>query len=66
MKLRKMRTLDIILEIEGGELKIEDMDDLKVVKDICRDFARSQGFYGRLLRDLEDANITENDLPIYL
>lgn len=64
MKLRKMSELDIILDIEGGELKIEDKDDLQVVKDLCKKFAMSQGFYGRLLRDLQEIDTT--DLPIYL
>lgn len=66
MKLRKMDTLDIILGLEGGEVLVEDMDDLQVVKNICKDFARSQGFYGRLLQTLEDAEITEDNLPIIL
>jgi hypothetical protein len=57
-------TLDIVLELEGGELVINTMEELNQLKSVCRTFASSQGFYGRLLRDLE--TVTEDDLPIIL
>ena len=56
--------IDIIEEIEGGSLIIEDMEDLEKVKNLARGLARSQGFYGRLLLQLAD--IIEEDLPIEL
>jgi len=59
-------TLDIVLELEGGEgeLVINTMEELNQLKSVCRTFASSMGFYGRLLRDLE--TVTEDDLPIIL
>lgn len=56
--------VDIINELEGGELIIEDFDDLEGLKNLCRDFSRSQGFYGRLLASIEEADIQEKDFPI--
>lgn len=56
--------LDIILQLEGGAVKVENLEELKVVKVLCQKLSMSQGFYGRLLRDLQ--NIDEYDLPIIL
>ena len=56
--------INIIEEIEGGSLIIEDMEDLEKGKNLARGLARSQGFYGRLLLQLAD--IIEEDLPIEL
>ena len=53
MKTEKMDMIDIIIELESGSLLIEDRMDLERVKDVCRFLASSQGFYGRLLEDLE-------------
>lgn len=53
MKTEKMDTIDIIIELESGSLLIEDRMDLERVKDVCRSLASSQGFYGRLLEDLD-------------
>lgn len=65
MKVKECKDeIDMIEEIEGGSLIIEDMDDLERVKSLARGLARSQGFYGRLLLQLAD--IIEEDLPIEL
>ena len=53
MKTEKMDMIDIIIELESGSLLIEDRMDLERVKDVCRSLASSQGFYGRLLGDLD-------------
>lgn len=53
MKTEKMDMIDIIIELESGSLLIEDHMDLERVKDVCRSLASSQGFYGRLLDDLD-------------
>ena len=50
---------------------IEDEFDWKKVKELAADFARSQGFYGRLLRDMteyeESVGGAENiEYPIYM
>lgn len=44
--------IDIILDLEGGELVIEDYDMWDRVKDLCYSLASSQGFYGRRYRDM--------------
>ncbi len=60
-------TVEIIMELEGGELVIEDKKDLERLKNLCREFAYSQGFYGRLLRDIEDAEELGNiEFPIVM
>lgn len=65
MKVKECKDeIDMIEEIEGGSLIVEDMDDLERVKSLARGLARSQGFYGRLLLQLAD--IIEEDLPIEL
>lgn len=65
MKVKECKDeIDMIEEIEGGSLIIEDMEDLEKVKNLARGLARSQGFYGRLLLQLAD--IIEEDLPIEL
>ena len=65
MKVKECKDeINIIEEIEGGSLIIEDMEDLEKVKNLARGLARSQGFYGRLLLQLAD--IIEEDLPIEL
>ncbi len=53
MKTKEMSMIDIVMELEGGSLLIEDRDDLEAVKNVCRSLAGSQGFYGRLLADIE-------------
>ena len=68
MKTSKMNELDLILEIEGGQLIISDYEDWNRVKELARDWSRSQGFYGRLLRDMIDFENNNDELPfpIYL
>lgn len=68
MKMKECTdSVEIIIELEGGELVIEDEKDLKRLKDLCREFAYSQGFYGRLLRDIEDAEESgEIEFPIVM
>lgn len=65
MKMKEATDIvDIINELEGGELIVEDFDDLEGLKNLCRDLSRSQGFYGRLLMSIEEADIKESDFPI--
>lgn len=51
-KTSDMDTVAIIMELEGGELTIEDADDWNKVKEVARNLQGSQGFYGRLLRSM--------------
>ena len=56
--------IDIIMDIEGGELVIEDYDMWDRVKDIVSSLASSQGFYGRVYRDMcEFENYYDGELP---
>lgn len=66
MKIKELDIVGIIMELEGGELILEDTEDLETLKNICRDLARSQGFYGRLLRDLESLDVEDIEFPIVL
>ena len=66
MKIKELDTVGIIMELEGGELILEDTEDLETLKNICRDLARSQGFYGRLLRDLESLDVEDIEFPVVL
>ena len=54
-KTADMDTVDIIMELEGGELTIADVEDWNAVKSVASDLQNSQGFYGRLLRDMLEA-----------
>lgn len=56
--------VDLIIGLEAEELKVNTMEELERVKDLCKKLSMSQGFYGRLLRDLEE--IDEHYLPIIL
>ena len=63
--------VDMITALEGDTLMIEDEFDWEKVKELAADFARSQGFYGRLLRDMteyeESVGGAENiEYPIYM
>lgn len=60
--------VDIINALEGDTLELDDMEDWNRLKELARSLASSQGFYGRLLRDMEDAepDIDEMNFPIYL
>lgn len=52
--MENMKDIDIIMEIENGELCIEDYDGWDRVKELAKSLARSQGFYGRLYRSMCD------------
>lgn len=54
-KTSDMDTVDIVMELEGGELTIADVEDWNAVKSVASDLQNSQGFYDRLLRDMLEA-----------
>lgn len=56
--------VELIIGLEAEELKVNTMEELERVKDLCRKLSSSQGFYGRMLRDLQE--VDEYDLPIVL
>ena len=56
--------VDLIIGLEAEELRVNTMEELERVKDLCFKLKSSQGFYGRLLENLQE--IDEYDLPIVL
>lgn len=69
--MKNMDDISIIMELEGGSLEIEDMEDWYRVKDIAENLSTSQGFYGRLLASMEEFeeynDIEDTDLyPLYM
>ena len=56
--------VELIIGLEAEELRVNTMEELERVKDLCFKLKGSQGFYGRMLRDLQE--IDEYDLPIVL
>lgn len=54
-KTSELSDIEIIENLEGGELVITDVADWDKVITIASDLSLSQGFYGRLLRDMKEA-----------
>lgn len=54
-KTSELSDIEIIENLEGGELIITDVADWDRVITIANDLSRSQGFYGRLLRNMKEA-----------
>lgn len=66
-KVSNMDTVEIITELEGGELVLQDKEDWDTVKALAKELSPSQGFYGRLLRDMtEYENEYELNFPIVM
>lgn len=65
--MKNMTEVEIIMELEGGELIVNDNEELEILKNLCKKLASSQGFYGRLLRDILQAEQNgEIEFPIIL
>lgn len=67
-KVSAMDDLDIIMGLEEDELELQDMADWNRVKEVAKSLAGSQGFYGRLLADMEEMepDIGDESFPIIL
>lgn len=67
-KVSAMEDLDIIIGLEEDELELQDMADWNRVKEVAKSLAGSQGFYGRLLADMEEMepDIGDESFPIIL
>ena len=64
-----MDTIDIIMALECGELIIDNYEKWEKVKDVASSLASSQGFYGRLLEQMEEfenSYVLEDYFPIYM
>lgn len=70
--MKNMTDIDIILELEGGELVIEDYEDWNRVKELAYSLGCSQGSYGRMYRSMCDyetyaeEEYGEIPFPIYM
>ena len=62
-----MDSIDIIMAIEGGELKIENDEQMDEVIELTRTLAMSQGFYVRLSEALKQFRADEDRIyPVIL
>lgn len=67
MKMKECKdAVDIIIQLEGGELLLEDAEDLQRLINLCEELAGSKGYYGRLLIDLQELDVDELDFPILI
>ena len=58
--------VEVIMALEGDTLELDDMEDWNRLKEIARGLAGSQGFYGRLLANMEEVEEEDLEFPIYL
>ena len=68
-KTSNMDNIEIIMELEGGSLCINDRDDWNRVKDLVYDLSYCQGFYSRLRRDMSEIEENLNldlEFPIHM
>lgn len=59
-RFEEMDTLEIIMELESGDMMPENVEEAKTVLDAVSDLRYSQGYYSRLCAELEEY-IAEND-----
>lgn len=59
-RFEEMDMLEIIEELEGGDMMPENVEEAKTVLDAVSDLRYSQGYYSRLCAELEEY-IAEND-----
>lgn len=59
-RFEEMDTLEIIMELEGGDMMPENVEEAKTVLEAVSDLRYSQGFYSRLCEKLEEY-IADND-----
>ena len=67
-KVSQMSDIDIVIGLEEDELTLQDKEDWERVKTLAKSLAGSQGFYGRLLADMEamEDDIDDESFPIIL
>lgn len=58
--------VEVIMALEGDTLELDDIEDWNRLKEIARGLASSQGFYGRLLANMEETEEEDLEFPIYL
>lgn len=67
-KVSQMSDIDIVIGLEEDELTLQDKEDWERVKTLAKGLAGSQGFYGRLLANMEamEDDIDDESFPIIL
>lgn len=58
--------VEVIMALEGDTLELDDMEDWNRLKELAKSLSRSQGFYGRLLANMEEVEEEDLEFPIYL
>ena len=58
--------VEVIMTLEGDTLELDDIEDWNRLKEIARGLAGSQGFYGRLLANMEEVEEEDLEFPIFL
>ena len=64
--MKNLDYVEIVMELEGGNLVIEDLEDWDRLKGVVASLSESMGFYGRLLERMEDYDEDELEFPIYM
>lgn len=68
-EIREMDDVDLIIALECNEVVVSTMEDWGRIKKLAKRFSASQGFYGRLLKQMEDFEEQydiEMELPVIL
>ncbi len=68
-EIRKMDDVDLIIALECDEVVVSSVEDWNRIKQLAKRFSASQGFYGRLLKQMEDFEKQydiEMELPVIL
>lgn len=65
-RFEEMDVLDIIMEIEGGDMMPENVEEAKTVLEAVNNLRYSQGYYSRLCNTLEEYIEENDDVYTYL
>ena len=65
-RFEEMDVLDIIMEIEGGDMMPENVEEAKTVLEAVSNLRYSQGYYSRLCNALEEYIEETDDVYTYL
>ena len=65
-RFEEMDVLDIIMEIEGGDMMPENVEEAKTVLEAVNNLRYSQGYYSGLCNALEEYIEENDDVYTYL
>ena len=57
---------EIILALENETLELDDMEDWNKLKGLAENLSKSQGFYDRLLKDMNQKEADGLKFPFYV